>query len=195
MNSLSLLPLAGPSPRASMDARIAAAASAGTISTTDQSALSTALDGIDSSLKSDAGGRGADMKTRIDGLIDGQVSSGTLTDDQAAELKGFFAQGALRDHGVTANSRTADAGVGGVSAAGGRPALARIQGHGGPPPAAGGDDTTSAATAAAADPTIDEQLKKLEEMLGTLRQSLTQNGTYAPGSATASSGLLYRGIA
>jgi hypothetical protein len=90
------------SPRAQMDARISAAVSAGTISSTDQQALSGALDSIDSALQTDrasgtkpAGG----MKGQIDSLIQQQVDSGSLTDAQATELKGFFAQGAKGHHG------------------------------------------------------------------------------------------------
>ncbi len=77
-----------------MDARIAAAASAGTISADDRDALRGALGAIDTSLASDhpEGGAGG-MKGRIDGLIDAQTKSGALTDDQAAELRRFFAQG------------------------------------------------------------------------------------------------------
>ncbi|MBN8810529.1 MULTISPECIES: hypothetical protein [unclassified Sphingomonas] len=77
-----------------MDARIAAAASAGTISADDRDALRGALGTIDSSLASDHPGSGTGgMKGRIDGLIDAQTRRGALTDDQAAELRRFFAEG------------------------------------------------------------------------------------------------------
>jgi hypothetical protein len=79
-------------PRAQMDARISAAASAGTIGTDDQAALNGAPDSIDTSLAAESAGPG-DMKAKIGGLIDGQVDSGTLSEDQAAELRDFFAQG------------------------------------------------------------------------------------------------------
>jgi hypothetical protein len=84
-----------------MDAQIASAVSAGTISAADQNALSSALDSIDSSLSSDqASGQKptGGMKGRIDGLIDQQVKDGKLTDDQAKELKSFFAQGPHGQH-------------------------------------------------------------------------------------------------
>lgn len=86
-------------PRARLDARIAAAASAGAMSADDRDALRGALDAIDSSLASagpasdGAGGNPGDMKRRIDGLIDAQAKSGALSDGQAAELRRFFAQG------------------------------------------------------------------------------------------------------
>ena len=76
--------------------------SAGSISSTDATVLSTALDDIDSALQggSDAGSTGlstsssspTDMKGKIDSLIEGEVSKGTLASDQADELKQVFAQ-------------------------------------------------------------------------------------------------------
>lgn len=89
INAMSARPIQ--SPRAQMDQRISAAVSAGAISATDQKALGTALDAIDSSLTA---GRGSgDMKDRIDDLIQQQVDGGTLSDEQASELQSFFAQG------------------------------------------------------------------------------------------------------
>lgn len=87
---------AAQSPRAQIDARIAAAAQNGTISTEDQSALSGALDAIDSSLESarSSGTKpSGDVKEKINSLIQAQVDSGKLTEDQATELQSFFAQG------------------------------------------------------------------------------------------------------
>ncbi|WP_375395242.1 hypothetical protein [uncultured Sphingomonas sp.] len=85
-----------PSPRARIDARIAAAASAGTISRTDGTAMETAVDAIGRSLRSGGSiamgaggtaattsGSGTSFKDKPDGLIDAQVTSGTLTDAQA----------------------------------------------------------------------------------------------------------------
>lgn len=70
--------------------------SSGTISASDQSALSSALDDIDSSLQPDgtsdqSGGSGPDgIKSKIDDLIQQEVSSGKLTDQQATELQNIF---------------------------------------------------------------------------------------------------------
>jgi hypothetical protein len=74
--------------------------SSGSIDESDESALSSALESIDESLKSDAESSSSsstsssstktDMKSKIEGLIDDQVTSGTLTDDQASELKKLF---------------------------------------------------------------------------------------------------------
>ena len=100
------------SPRARIDARIASAASAGSISQTDETALEAAVDSIGQSLRNPAStgassttattggstaataGSGTSFKDKLDSLIDAQVTGGTLTDAQATELKGIFAQGA-----------------------------------------------------------------------------------------------------
>jgi len=70
----------------------------GAVSSSDQDALSSALSDIDSSLQAGrasdqaSGTRPApgDLKSKIDDLINGEVSSGKLTSDQATELQGVF---------------------------------------------------------------------------------------------------------
>jgi len=70
----------------------------GTISSSDQSALSTALTDIDTALQSSrssdqsSGTRPSkdEMKSKVDDLIANEVSNGTLTSDQADELKNVF---------------------------------------------------------------------------------------------------------
>jgi hypothetical protein len=103
---------------------------AGKISTNDQSALSSALTDIDSSLQAD-GSSGAssnkhapgDLKSKIDDLISGEVSSGKLTSDQASELKDVFKaafsdhHGRTGDHPASDNSSSIDAS--GASSTGG----------------------------------------------------------------------------
>jgi hypothetical protein len=71
--------------------------SSGTVSSSDETALSSALDDIDSSLKADASSNSgppspADMKSKIDDLISAEVKNGKLTSDQADELKNLFAK-------------------------------------------------------------------------------------------------------
>ncbi|MCP4617162.1 MAG: hypothetical protein GY844_12110 [Bradyrhizobium sp.] len=70
-------------PHARMDARIAAAAPARATGSGDRNLASDRA----------ADGKPGDMRERIDGLVDQQVKSGLLTDDQAAELRRFFAEG------------------------------------------------------------------------------------------------------
>src|SRR5260370_27687734 len=70
----------------------------GAISSSDKDALASALTDIDSSLQSSRASDQAsgtkpspdDLKSKIDNLIAGEVSSGKLTSDQATELQGVF---------------------------------------------------------------------------------------------------------
>jgi hypothetical protein len=174
-------------PRAQMDARISAAASAGTISTDDQDALSTALDTIDSTLASDrtSGGKPGDMKTKIDSMIDEQVKSGALTDDQAEELKGFFAQGPDGGQG-------GPGGPGGPQGAGGPPP--------GPPPSGDSDSDDDDSTD---DTTVQTQIseaaaRQLEAMTAFLEKlrSAASSGssTYGSNAGTSSNGSSATGL-
>src|SRR5712671_2792334 len=86
------------SPLQKLQAELQAEINSGTIGSSDQDALSSALTDIDSSLQSSrasdsAGGKRpspGDLKSKIDDLIAGEVSSGKLTSDQATELQGVF---------------------------------------------------------------------------------------------------------
>ncbi|KYG25416.1 hypothetical protein SE92_30745, partial [Bradyrhizobium sp. AT1] len=86
------------SPLQRLQQQLQSEVSAGTISSSDQSALSTALTDIDTALqqgRSSDGSSGTrpskeDMQSKIDDLISNEVSNGTLTSDQAEELKGVF---------------------------------------------------------------------------------------------------------
>ena len=70
----------------------------GAIKSSDQDALASALTDIDSAMQASrasdqaSGTRPspADLKSKIDDLINGEVSSGKLTSDQATELQGIF---------------------------------------------------------------------------------------------------------
>lgn len=181
MTSISSTQYSHFSPRAMMDSKISQAVSAGTISTDDQTAFSTALDSIDSSLEAarTSGTKpSGDIKSKVDSLIDEQVKSGKLTDDQADELKTLFAQGP--------GSTDKASGTGGVEGMGGPRGPG---GPGGPPPCGGassGDDededddetTTEDATA---------QLDALMAFLEKLRETLS-SGVYGESGSTASSG-------
>ena len=82
-------------------------------SASDQKALSSAVDDIESALES-VGGLGASgsspsaMKSKVEGLIDGQVESGKLDAAQAAELKEVF-------NSVAAGAGAANGSDGGTS--------------------------------------------------------------------------------
>src|SRR3954465_3496781 len=70
----------------------------GAISSSDKDALASVLTDIDSAMQasraSDQANRTppshADLKSKIDDLINSEVSSGKLTSDQATELQGVF---------------------------------------------------------------------------------------------------------
>src|SRR5262245_9024567 len=110
----------------------------------------------------------ADLKSKIDDLISGEVSSGKLTSDQATELQGIF-------KAAFAN------GPGGAGGPGGPPP----GGAGGPPPADGAsssDDSSSSTSS------IDDILK---QFLESLQQQLSASSstTYgATGNSSTSSG-------
>lgn len=152
--------------------------SAGTISSSDQSALSTALTDIDSALQqSRAGGQSSgtrpskeEMQSKIDELISNEVSNGTLTSDQADELKGVFQSAFAK-------------GPGGAGEPGGA---------GGPPPGPPPDDTSSdslsttdSTGSTSADATTAEIL---QQFLQALQQSQSSASSYAAnGSSTGNS--------
>ena len=87
------------SPLQQLEAELQSEVSAGTVSSSDESALSSALTSINSSLtagqssgSTDAGGNAGpgDIRSKIDSLIQAQVSSGALTSSQATELQNLF---------------------------------------------------------------------------------------------------------
>lgn len=184
MTSISSNQFIHQSPRTMMDARIAAAASAGSISATDQTALGSALDSIDSSLSADAtssnGRPSGDIKSKIDDLIQKQVDAGTLTADQATELKDFFAQGPGQQNGQGGESDG--------MAMGGMQGMGGPGGPGGPPPPPGGssdsDDSDSSSSDSSSTSAAD-QLDTLIAFLEKLRGSLSDS-TYGSSSNSAS---------
>jgi len=88
------------SPADRLQYALQAAVQAGTVNASDQTALSTALTNIDSSLQSAAATPNTtsldpgSIKDQVNSLINGQVSNGTLTPDQGSELQQVFAQAA-----------------------------------------------------------------------------------------------------
>jgi len=151
--------------------------SAGTISSNDQDALSSALDDIDQALQSQrqsdqaSGTRPSrsEMKSKIDDLIAQEVQNGKLTSDQADELKNVFA-------------KTFQHGPGGPGGAGG---------PGGPGGAGGGSGCgpggASDASATSDTSSTDSTNQLLQDFLKLLQQS-SQDSTYgANGNSNSSS--------
>lgn len=167
------------SPLAMMDARISAATSAGSISTEDQNALKKALDSIDASITSErsSGARPTgDVKAKIDSLIEQQVKSGTLTEDQAKELKDFFAEGPGAMNGASGAQ-----GMGAMGGMGGMP----------PPPPPGMESSDSSDSEDSSDTDITAEMNKQIEALMTFLkelQSSLSNGLYGENSSSSSAG-------
>ncbi|WP_457105877.1 hypothetical protein [Methylobacterium sp. P5_C11] len=164
-----------------MSDTISSALSAGTISSTDATALTGALSTIDSSLSSDRAGSASastttrakldpsSMKDRIDGLIADQVSSGSLTADQATELKNLFSS-----HGQSVQS--ADA-TGDVSGQDGPPP--------GPPPGESASGSTGSGTSSSTSVT-----QATTDLLSTFIQQLqgSQSGSASYGAGGTTNG-------
>ncbi|TYO63487.1 hypothetical protein FXV83_27285 [Bradyrhizobium hipponense] len=163
------------SPLQRLQQQLQSEVSAGTVSSSDQSALSTALNDIDTALQQSrssnrsSGTRPSkdDMTSKIDDLISKEVSNGTLSSDQADQLKGVFQSAFANGPGGTA-------------------------GAGGPPPAPPPDDSSS--DSASTDTTTSTSsgsttAEILQQFLQALQQSQSSVSPYgANGSATNSSG-------
>lgn len=150
---------------------IASEVSTGGISATDGTALTDALDSIDSSLKSESSNATGRTSTRLDpsqiedtigSLIEDQVSSGDLTTDQAETLKTLFE--------ANASGR---GGVGGAGGTGARPA--------GPPPSEVEAQSASSSTDMSAGVS-----ELLDSFMTTLQESQTSASGYAASGAKAS---------
>ena len=142
----------------------------GAVKSSDQDALASALTDIDSAMQASrasdqaSGTRPshADMKSKLDDLIAGEVSSGKLTSDQATELQGVFKAAFAKGHG-------------GPGGAGGPP-------PGGPPPS--GDASSSDDTSSSSSTSIDDILK---QFLQSLQESLSASSSTSYGATGTTS--------
>ena len=159
----------------------------GAIKSSDQDALTSALTDIDSAMQASrtsdqaSGTRPspADMKSKIDDLIAGEVSSGKLTSDQATELQSVF-------KAAFANGPGGAGGPGGPGGAGGPP-------PGGPPPSgdASSSDDTSSSSSTSIDDILKQFLQSLQESLSTSSStSYGATGTTSSSSSASFSALL-----
>lgn len=141
----------------------------GAVKSSDQDALAAALTDIDSAMQAGRASDQAsgtrpspgDLTSKIDDLINDQVSSGKLTSDQATELQGIFKAAFAQGPG----------GAGGPPPGGG----------GGPPPADGAsasDETSSGTTS------IDDILK---QFLESLQKQLADSSSTSYGATGATS--------
>ncbi|MBE7204560.1 MAG: hypothetical protein INR70_43130 [Parafilimonas terrae] len=170
------------SPQTRMADTISSELSAGTLSSTDATALTSALSSIDSGLTGDGTGSASgtqakldpsSMKDRIDSLIADQVSSGSLTSDQATELKNLFAS-----HGQSTQTADADEGV---SGAGGPPPGPPT----GPPPGDSASDSSTSSTSSSSDASSANDL--LASFLQQLQSSQSSSAGYGASGTSASS--------
>jgi hypothetical protein len=111
-----------------------------------------------------------EMKEKIANLIQQQVSSGTLTSDQATELASVFDDTFSQDNGAK--------GAGGPRGAGGPPP--------GPPPE-GGQSTDAADDSSSSSTSIADILKELQDAL----TESSQTSYSASGSSTSSNSTSY----
>ncbi|MGY3451790.1 hypothetical protein [Bradyrhizobium sp. USDA 4353] len=172
MTSISASSMSGFSPLDLLKQELTKEVSAGKVSSTDQTALSSALDDIDSALKSGSSSSSSstsstppspkEMQSKIDDLIQSEVDSGKLTSDQATELKNVFA----------------NAFSGGPGGAGGPP----------PDDASSTDSTsiTSSSDSSDSSSQVEELLKKLLEALQSSNSSKTSSYS-ASGTSSSTS--------
>lgn len=189
-------------PQQLLQAELQQEISSGAISSSDQSALSSALNDINSSLQggsspaatgnaSSAGDTSpADIQSKITSLIANEVSSGKLTQQQATELQGVFqnafaggasgASGSSGVQGVTALSAAGGPGGAGGPGAGGSGGV--HHGHGGHGGHGGGSSATSASNSDSSSTSSADQI--LQQFLQSLQSSTSSASTYtASGSA------------
>ena len=153
----------------------------GAISSSDKDALSSALTDIDSAMQASRASDQASgtrpshdqLKSKIDDLIAGEVSSGKLTSDQATELQGVFKAAFANGPGGAGGP----GGPGGPGGAGGPPPE-------GPPPsgdASSSDDTSSSSSSSTS---IDDILK---QFLESLQESLSASSSTSYGATGTTS--------
>ena len=136
----------------------------GAISSSDQDALAAALTDMDTAIQAGRASDEAsgtrpspgDLKSKIDDLINGEVSSGKLTRDQATELQGIF-------KAAFAHGPGGAGGPGGRGGAGGPPP--------GPPPSDGASSTDSSDSSSGTSSINDI----LQQFLKALQQSLSES--------------------
>jgi hypothetical protein len=147
----------------------------GAIGSSDQSALSSALSDIDQGMRSgkSSGGRASPdaLKSKIDDLIQNEVSAGKLTSDQATELQGVF-------KAAFANGPGDASGLGGTC---GPPP--------GPPPSGGPSLTDGTASSSKDNSAADLLQQFLESLKSSSSSSTGYSATGSSGSSSSSGSL------
>jgi hypothetical protein len=153
----------------------------GTISSSDQSALSGALTDINTSLQSQAPtttGTGSsspgDIKSKIDSLIANEVQSGQLTSNQATELQNVFAN-TFSQGGPGGSGGPGGGGPGGAGGGPGGPGGPGGGGSGGPGGASASDGSSASASSSDSSSSSDSLLS---EFLKLIQSSQGQTTSY-----------------
>ena len=151
----------------------------GAISSSDQDALAAALTDIDTAMQASrasdqaSGTRPApgDLKSKIDALINGEVSSGKLTSDQATELQGVFKAAFANGPGGAGGPGGGPGGPGGPGGAGGPPP--------GPPPSDGTstDSSDSSSGTSSINGILQQFLQALQQSLSSSSSSTSYGST------------------
>ena len=153
----------------------------GAISSSDQDALAAALTDIDTAIQAGRASDEAsgtrpspgDLKSKIDDLINGEVSSGKLTSDQATELQGIF-------KAAFAHGPGGAGGGGGPHGAGGPPP--------GPPPSDDASSTDSSGDSSGTSSINDILQQFLQELQKSLSASSSSSYGSTGGSSTSGNG-------
>jgi hypothetical protein len=178
MTSISAASSSTLSPLQKLQDQLQAEVNSGAISSSDQSALSSALTDITSTLQNGAAGDQAggtsappgDLKSKIDGLISNEVSSGKLSSDQAAELQGVF--------------KAAFADGGGAAGGAGQAHHGHHGGHGGASSADSSQATDSTSSASPAD-VLQQFLQSLQNSQSASSSSPSYGATGAADPANS----------
>jgi hypothetical protein len=167
------------SPLQKLQDQLQAEVNADAISSSDQSVLSSALTDINSSLQNGSAGDSAsgtnpspgDLKSKIDGLISNEVSSGKLTSDQATELQGVFKAAFANSAGGPGGAHHGHHG-----------------GHGGPPPTDSSSATDSTSSTSSANDILQQFLQSLQNSLSASSSpSYSATGISDPGNSNGTS--------
>jgi hypothetical protein len=179
MTSISAATSSTLSPLQRLQDQLQAEVNAGAISSSDQSALSSALTDINASLQNGAAGDQAggtnsppgDLKSKINDLISNEVSSGKLTSDQASELQGVF--------------KAAFADGGGAAGGAGHAHHGHHGGHGGASSADSSQPTDSTSSTSSTADVLQQFLQSLQNSLAASSSSASYGTTGAPDPASS----------
>ncbi|WP_206335784.1 hypothetical protein [Rhizorhabdus phycosphaerae] len=171
-----------------LKSKLQSAVTAGTVKAEDQTALSSALDDIDSVMKSSGPPKpGMDpsaIKEKVSGLIDQEVADGKLTEEQAAELREFLDNAARNG---PAGGQVADASGEQDGEAFAIDGMSGPRGPGGPPPPPPANEETSDDSTTSLADAREDAVEALMTFLEQLSKSTAENSVYTSGGTSSGS--------